>query len=157
MPMHEQGATTASGLGESELVMAETNDRRNSQDSQEEVPPEKKGRTATPANWGKATERVHLSQVEVDEVLCLVRHVRAKVAANNAVPGWVVFFVELLLDKSSNVFLDVVFFERLCCAIDGVLLHVLRHIGILDYGLPVGHGDQVVELSPEARERERVR
>lgn len=27
-----------------------------------------------------------LSEIEVDEVLCLVRHVRSKVAANDAVP-----------------------------------------------------------------------
>ena len=33
----------------------------------------------------------HLPEVEVDEVLRLVSHVAAEVAANDAVPRWVVF------------------------------------------------------------------
>ena len=39
-----------------------------------------------------------LAQVEIDKVLGLVRHVRAEVAAHDAVPRRVVFFVELLFD-----------------------------------------------------------
>ena len=38
----------------------------------------------------------HLSQVEVDEVLRLVRHVGAKVTPNHCVPRGVVLLVELL-------------------------------------------------------------
>jgi hypothetical protein len=80
-----------------------------------------------------------LSEVEVDEVLRLVRHVAAEVAADNTVPRWVVLLVEFLLDVRSDVLLDVVLLERLRRAVDGVLLHVLGHIGVLDDGLSVGH------------------
>ena len=38
----------------------------------------------------------HLAKVKVDEVFCLVSHVRPEVAADDAVPRWVVLFVELL-------------------------------------------------------------
>jgi hypothetical protein len=80
-----------------------------------------------------------LSEVEVDEVLRLVRHVAAEVAADDAVPRRVVLLVEFFLDVRSDVFLDVVLLERLRRAVDGILLHVLRHIGILDDSLSVGH------------------
>ena len=42
-------------------------------------------------------------------MLRLVRHVRAEVPANNAMPRRVVLFVELLLDEGRNVIVDVVF------------------------------------------------
>lgn len=45
----------------------------------------------------------HLAQVEVDEVTGLVRHIRAKVASNNAVPCRIVFLVKFLFDESSNI------------------------------------------------------
>lgn len=45
----------------------------------------------------------HLPQVEVDEVTRLVSHIRSEIAANDAVPCWVVLFVELLLDVCGNV------------------------------------------------------
>jgi len=83
----------------------------------------------------------HLAQVEVDEVLRLVRHVRAEVATNDAVPGGVVLFVELLFDESSNVLLDVVLLESLGRAVDSILLHVLGHVSVLDHGLAVSHGE----------------
>lgn len=38
----------------------------------------------------------HLTQVEVDEMLCLVSHVAAEVPPNNAVPRGVVLLVKLL-------------------------------------------------------------
>merc|ERR1712002_712537 len=55
----------------------------------------------------------HLTEVEVDEVLRLVRDVRAEVAAHDAVPSGIVLFVELLLDVAGDVFLDVVLLQRL--------------------------------------------
>ena len=54
-----------------------------------------------------------LTKVEVDEVLGLVRHVAAEVAAHDAVPGGVVLLVELLLDERRDVLLDVVLLQRL--------------------------------------------
>ena len=44
-----------------------------------------------------------MSQVEVDEVLGLVRHVAAEVAADDAVPGRVVLLVKLLLDECRDI------------------------------------------------------
>ena len=58
-------------------------------------------------------EHSHLPQVEVDEVLRLVRHVGPEVAAHDRVPGGVVLLVELFLDVSRDVLLDVVLLERL--------------------------------------------
>ena len=68
-------------------------------------------------------------------MLGLVRHVRAEVAADDAVPGRVVLFVELLLDVGGDVLLDVELLEGLGGAVDGVLLHVLRHVCIFDNSL----------------------
>merc|ERR1712071_272061 len=76
-----------------------------------------------------------LSKVEVDEMLGLVGDVRAEVSAGDAVPSWVVLLVEPFLDERGNVLLDVVLLNSLCCDVDGVLLHVFRHVGILDDGL----------------------
>lgn len=38
----------------------------------------------------------HLAQVEVNEMLGLMSHVTAKIPSNDAVPGRVIFLVELL-------------------------------------------------------------
>lgn len=48
-------------------------------------------------------QNCYLTQVEVDEVTGLVCHVGAKVTADDAVPGWIVFLVELFLDVCGNV------------------------------------------------------
>jgi len=83
----------------------------------------------------------HLTEVEVDEVLRLVRDVRAEVAAHDAVPSGIVLFVELLLDVAGDVFLDVVLLQRLSGTINGVLLHIFRHVGVFNHSLAVGHGE----------------
>merc|ERR1719224_136744 len=88
----------------------------------------------------------HLAEVEVDEVFGFVGDVRAEVAANDAVPGGVVLFVELLLDEGGNVLLDVVLLESLGGAVDSVLLHVLGHVRILNHGLAIRHGDTKTKL-----------
>ncbi len=44
-----------------------------------------------------------MTQVEIDEVPSFVRDVAAKVAPDDAVPGWVVLLVELFLDEGCDV------------------------------------------------------
>uniref|UniRef100_A0A8C3KNT7 Dynein light chain n=1 Tax=Calidris pygmaea TaxID=425635 RepID=A0A8C3KNT7_9CHAR len=80
-------------------------------------------------------ENRDLAEVEVDEVLGLMSHVAAKVPSHDAVPSGVVFLVKLL----SNVLLDVVLLQGLSRALHGVLLHLLRHVRILDHCLSVTH------------------
>ena len=67
-------------------------------------------------------------------------HVAAEVAADDAVPGGRVLFVELLLDESRDVLLDVELLQSLGSAINGILLHVLGHVSILDNSLALSHG-----------------
>ena len=81
----------------------------------------------------------NLSQIEVDKVFGLVCDVAAKVAANNAMPCWVVLFVEFLFNVGGNVLLNVVLFECLRWAVDSVLLHVLGHVGVLNNSFAFGH------------------
>ena len=96
-----------------------------------------------------------LPEVEVNEVLRLVSHVGAEVATDNTMPSRIVFLVELLFDVGRNVLwfgkyasrfewfvylFDVVFLKRLRRAIDGVLLHILAHIGVLYHCFAFGHG-----------------
>lgn len=45
----------------------------------------------------------HLAQVEVDKMARLVRHVRAKVTPDDAMPCGIVLLVELLLDVRGNI------------------------------------------------------
>ena len=80
-----------------------------------------------------------MSKVEVDEVLGLVGHVGAEVSSHDTMPGWVVLFVELLLDESGNILLDVELLESLGGDVDSILLHVLGHISILDHCLSISH------------------
>jgi len=83
----------------------------------------------------------HLSEVEVDEMLRLMRHVGSEVATDDAMPSGIVLFVEFLLDVSGDVLLDVVLLQRLSRAVHRVLLHVLCHVGILDHSLAVRHDE----------------
>ena len=80
-----------------------------------------------------------LSEVKVDKAAGLVGDVGAKVAADDAVPRGVVLPVKLLLDVGSNVLLNVVLVKGGHRAIHSVLLHVLRHVSVLDNSLLARH------------------
>uniref|UniRef100_A0A665TH17 Uncharacterized protein n=1 Tax=Echeneis naucrates TaxID=173247 RepID=A0A665TH17_ECHNA len=83
----------------------------------------------------------HLAQVEVNEMLCLMRDVTAEVPPDDAVPGWVLHLDPThLFDVSCNVLLDVVLLHGLGGTVHGVLLHVLGHVRVLDHSFPVSHG-----------------
>uniref|UniRef100_A0A3Q3MIA5 Uncharacterized protein n=1 Tax=Labrus bergylta TaxID=56723 RepID=A0A3Q3MIA5_9LABR len=89
------------------------------------------------------TSNGYLTQVEVDEVLCLVRHVAAKIPPNNAMPCWVVLLVKLLQKRiknySGDILLNVVLLHGLHSTVHCVLLHFIRHVSILDHCLLVRH------------------
>uniref|UniRef100_A0A3Q3X1L3 Uncharacterized protein n=1 Tax=Mola mola TaxID=94237 RepID=A0A3Q3X1L3_MOLML len=87
----------------------------------------------------------HLAQVEVNEMLCLVGDVAAKVPPDDAVPAGTRGCVRTavpphLLDVRCDVLLDVVLLHGLGGTVHRVLLHVLGHVCVLDHGFPVGHG-----------------
>jgi len=75
-----------------------------------------------------------LAQVEVDEMLGLVGDIRTEIPANDAVPGGVVLLVEFLLDVSGDIFLDAVLAERSSGDVNSILLHLVRHVGVLHNG-----------------------
>ncbi len=72
-------------------------------------------------------------------MLGLVGDVGTEVSSHDAVPCGVVLLVELLLDESSDVLLDVELLESLGSNIDSILLHVLRHICVLNDCLSIRH------------------
>lgn len=79
-----------------------------------------------------------------------VRDVRAKVPADDAVPGGVVLFVEFLLDVRGDVLFDVVLFQGLRRTVHRVLLHLLAHVGVLDDCLAIAHLGAVVVVAATA-------
>jgi len=95
---------------------------------------------------GLEEEDGNLAEIEIDEMLGLVGDVGAEIAANDGVPGGVVLFIELLLDEGGDVLLDVVLLEGLGGAVNGILLHVLRHVGVLDNCLAVRHDVLLFDL-----------
>ena len=88
---------------------------------------------------GLEEEDGNLTKVEVDEVLGLVGNVRTEVTAHDAVPGGVVLLVELLLDEGSDVLFDVELLKGLGADVDGILLHVFGHVGVLNNCFAVCH------------------
>ena len=72
-------------------------------------------------------------------MLGFVGHIGAEVTADNAMPGRVVLFVELLLDESGDVLLDVELLESLSGDVDSVLLHIFGHVSVLHNGFAVCH------------------
>ena len=68
-----------------------------------------------------------------------MRDITTEVPTDDTVPGGVVLLVELLLYVRSYVLLDVELLQSLLSAVDGVLLHFLRHIRVLDHGSRLSH------------------
>lgn len=60
--------------------------------------------------------------------------IATKVLANNNVPSRGKAFIKLLLDMCSDVLLDIILIERVHGDIDGLLLHFIGHIDVLDDG-----------------------
>uniref|UniRef100_A0A4W2DG96 Uncharacterized protein n=1 Tax=Bos indicus x Bos taurus TaxID=30522 RepID=A0A4W2DG96_BOBOX len=85
-------------------------------------------------------ENGHLAQV--DEVFGFTCHITTEVPPHDAVPGGVVLLVELLLDMGHNVLLYIISLQCLSSTLHQVLLHLLRHIVVLDLSLSVTHGYQ---------------
>lgn len=48
-------------------------------------------------------ENSYLAKVEIDKMSCFVRHIATEITSYNAMPRWVVLFIELFLDKRRNV------------------------------------------------------
>uniref|UniRef100_A0A4X1SJM3 Uncharacterized protein n=1 Tax=Sus scrofa TaxID=9823 RepID=A0A4X1SJM3_PIG len=86
------------------------------------------------------TEDCNLTQVKIDEVLCLVCNIAAKISAHDTMPAATALLPHLL-DIGSNVLLYVVLLHSLRGTVNGILLHVLRHVCVLDHCLPVRHRD----------------
>uniref|UniRef100_A0A671TL40 Uncharacterized protein n=1 Tax=Sparus aurata TaxID=8175 RepID=A0A671TL40_SPAAU len=77
------------------------------------------------------TQDGHLAQVEVNEMLCLVGDVAAKVPPDDAVPaplGSIPCVLSHLLDVRCDVLLYVVLLHGLRGTVHRVLLHVLGHV-----------------------------
>lgn len=62
-------------------------------------------------------------------------NIASKVLPHNNMPSGRESSIKLLLDLRSDVFLDVVLVERGGRDVDGVLLHLLGHVDVLDDGL----------------------
>lgn len=48
-------------------------------------------------------ENGYLTKVEIDKMSCFVRHIATEITSYNAMPRWVVLFIEFFLDKCCNV------------------------------------------------------
>ena len=95
--------------------------------------------TANASSARLEEEDSDLTEVEVDEVLGLVGHIRAEVTADNAMPGGVVLLVEFFLDESGDILLNVELLECLSGDVDSVLLHIFGHVSVFHNGFAVCH------------------
>jgi hypothetical protein len=48
-------------------------------------------------------ENGYLTKVEIDKMSCFVRHIATEITSYNAMPRWIVLFIELFLDKCCNI------------------------------------------------------
>jgi len=82
---------------------------------------------------GLEEEDGNLAEVEVDEMLRLVGDIAAEVATNDAMPGRIILLVELLLDISGDVLLDVIFIQSLNSCVNCIVLHLFGHVRVLHH------------------------
>uniref|UniRef100_A0A8V1AKQ6 Dynein light chain n=1 Tax=Gallus gallus TaxID=9031 RepID=A0A8V1AKQ6_CHICK len=82
----------------------------------------------------------NLTQVKIDEVLCLMCYVMQEVSGR-APPSSLIY----LLYICCNVLFYVVLLHCLCGTVNSILLHVLRHVCILDDSLSVRHREPKAE------------
>ena len=73
--------------------------------------------------------------MEKYEALGLVRDIAAHAAADYAVPGGLVHYIELGLDDLSDVIENLLLLESVLSTVDSMLLHSLGHVGKLDDGV----------------------
>lgn len=71
-------------------------------------------------------------------MLGLVCDIGPEVSAHNTMPGRIVLLIELFLNVCGNVFLNVEFLQGYVGAVDGILLHLLVHVSMLDHGFSLG-------------------
>lgn len=64
-----------------------------------------------------------------------MRNIAPKVLAHNDMPRRAITSIELLLDLRCDVFLNGVLLERTGGDVDGLLLHFVSHVDVLDHGL----------------------
>ena len=88
----------------------------------------------------------HLSKIEINEVLCLMSDIRAKVSSNYAMPCRRVLLIEFLLNIRGDIFFDREFFQCLGGDIYSVLLLVFVHICMLDHCFSISHYLKISEL-----------
>lgn len=66
--------------------------------------------------------------------------VASKVTSDNAVPGGAILLVKLLLHECGDILLNSVLLKGADGALNSLLLHLLRHVGVLDGRAWVNHG-----------------
>uniref|UniRef100_A0A8C0B354 Dynein light chain n=3 Tax=Accipitrinae TaxID=8955 RepID=A0A8C0B354_9AVES len=87
-----------------------------------------------------ASKNCNLTQVKIDEVLCLMCYILQEVSARAAPSSH-----SYLLYICCNVLFYVVLLHCLCSTVYSILLHVLGHVRILDHSLSVRHREPKAE------------
>ena len=71
-------------------------------------------------------------------MLGLMRDIRSKMSAYNAMPCRPVFLVKFALDKGGHVFFQLEFGECVGGGVDRIRRHFLRHVHVFNHRLEVG-------------------
>lgn len=73
-----------------------------------------------------------VTEVEVDEMLSFVSDKAAEISSHDAMPCRALSVIERLLDVLRNVLLNAELHHSLLRDFDGLILHLLGHVGRLD-------------------------